>query len=191
MKNEEISYNTKKMFADALKQAMRTRPFRKITVSELIEECNVNRKTFYYHFEDVYALLKWTFEQEAIEVVKNFNLLVDSEEAINFVMDYVEENNYILNCVYDSIGRDELKRFFCADFSEVIMSLIGQVEEIENKKIEPSYKEFLCNFYVEALSGMLIDWIKDREHKNREQIVKYILNTIRNSLTGVIHAYND
>ena len=81
-------------------------------MSEIIADCNVNRKTFYYHFEDIYDLLKWTLEQEAIDVVKNFDLLIDYEDAIRFVVEYVNKNAHILNCAYDSMGRDELKRFF-------------------------------------------------------------------------------
>lgn len=190
MKHEEISLNTKKALAEALKQAMKKKPFQKITVSELIEACHVNRKTFYYHFEDIYALLKWTFEQEAIEVVKHFDLLLDYEEAITFVMDYVEENSYILNCAYDSIGRDELKRFFCSDFSEVVLSVIEQAEHLSGKELDAGYRQFLCSFYVEALTGMLIDWIKDREQRNRKVVIEYISNTIRYSLMGVLQAYN-
>ena len=38
--------------------------------SEIIVDCGVNRKTFYYHFEDIYAPLKWMLEEEAGNVVK-------------------------------------------------------------------------------------------------------------------------
>lgn len=112
MKQKEISLNTKKALAESLKKAMKKKPFSKITVSELIADCNINRKTFYYHFEDIYDLLKWMFEEEAINVLKHFDLLVDYEEALNFVMDYVEQNDHIINCAYDSIGQEEMKRFF-------------------------------------------------------------------------------
>ena len=37
---------------------MEKKPLSNITVSEIIADCGVNRKTFYYHFEDIYALLK-------------------------------------------------------------------------------------------------------------------------------------
>lgn len=58
---------------------------------KLVADCNINRKTFYYHFEDIYALLKWMFEEEAIDVVKHFDLLVDYEEAIaGIFMDWVK-----------------------------------------------------------------------------------------------------
>lgn len=93
MKYEITSLNTKKLFAEALKKIILQKSFSKVTVSELIRECGVNRKTFYYHFSDVYDLLKWTLEQEAIDVVKNFDLIIDYEEAILFVMDYIEKND--------------------------------------------------------------------------------------------------
>lgn len=186
MKHEEISLNTKKALAESLKKAMAKKPFQKITVSELIQDCNVNRKTFYYHFEDIYALLKWIFEEEAIEVVKHFNLLVDQEEAITFIMDYVEQNSYMINCAYDSIGRDELKRFLYADFLEIIVSIIDGAEQEARKKLEPEYKEFLSLFYMEALAGVLIDWIKNREKRGREAVIKQISITIKDSLIAIV-----
>jgi len=41
------------MLADSLKKAMKSKPVSKVTISEIIADCNVNRKTFYYHFEDI------------------------------------------------------------------------------------------------------------------------------------------
>ncbi len=43
--------------------------------------------------------------EEAIEVVKHFDLLVDYEDAIRFIMDYVDENDYLISCAYDATGR--------------------------------------------------------------------------------------
>ena len=79
MKHSVTTYNTKKMLAESLKRAMKQKSFSRITVSEIIQDRGVNRKTFYYHFEDIYALLKWMLDEEAIEVVKHFDLLVDYE----------------------------------------------------------------------------------------------------------------
>lgn len=186
VKKEEISLYTKKAFSEALKDAMKKKPFQKITVSELIQACSVNRKTFYYHFEDIYALLKWTFEQEAIEVVKHFDLVADYEEALNFIMDYVEENDYIINCVYDSIGRDELKRFFCTDFLDIVISIIDRAEEMTGKTLEPDYKNFLSYFYMEALAGMLMDWVREKDKRGRETVIAYISTALQDSLTGIL-----
>ena len=80
----------------------------------------MNRNSFYYHFEDIYALFKWMLEQEAVEVVKQFDLVLDYREAIQFVMDYVSENRHMVNGAYDAMGREGLKRFFYADFIDIV-----------------------------------------------------------------------
>ena len=186
MKYEVTSLNTKKTLAESLKKIMKKKSFSKITISEIIEDCGVNRKTFYYHFEDIYALLKWIFENEAVEIVKQFNLAVDYEDAILFVMDYAEKNEYIINCAYDAIGRDEMKRFFYTDFIELVSSIVDSAETLEGKRLEPEYKTFLCHFYTEALAGMLIDWIKHREVRDRERVIEYITTTLIGSLKGIL-----
>ena len=156
MKQDQKTLNTKKALAASLKKFMKQKPLSKITVSQLISDCNVNRKTFYYHFEDIYDLLKWTLEEEAIEVVKQYDLLVDYQEVITFVMDYVEENQHILNCAYDSLGREGMKRFLYADFIGILSTLIEGIEQQENIHADAEFKQFLCEFYTEALSGILI-----------------------------------
>ena len=178
VKHEVTTYNTKKSLAEALKKAMKNKPFSKVTVSELINLSGVNRKTFYYHFEDIYALLKWLFEEEAIEVIKQFDLLVDYEEAIRFVMDYVERNDHIINCAYDSIGQSEMKRFFYADFMGVITSVIDAAEKQLNADVDPDFKEYVAKFYTEALSGMLMDWVREKDRRDREKVIGYLVNII-------------
>lgn len=185
MKREVTTYNTKKSLAESLKKIMKTKAFSKITVSEIINECGVNRKTFYYHFEDIYALLKWMFEEEAIEVVKHFDLLVNYEEAIRFVMNYVDENDYIISCAYDSIGRDEMKRFFYADFMGVVTSVIDAAEANVDKEIDSDLKNYVAKFYTEAISGMLIDWAKEKDKSDREKIVGYLTTIIETALESM------
>ena len=146
MTNEELSMKTKKSLAAALKKAMENKSLSKITVSELIAECNVNRKTFYYHFADIYDLLKWVLEEEAIDVVKKFDMVVNTEEAFRFIMDYVEENKHIINCAYDSMGYEELKRFFYSDMIGIICETIQSGEDKLGVSVDESFKEFLARF---------------------------------------------
>ena len=189
MKHEITTMNTKKALANSLRKAMEKKTFSKITVSEIIIDCGVNRKTFYYHFQDIYDLLKWMLEQDAIEIVKKFDLEVDYEEAITFVMDYVESNNHIINCAYDSIGHDHVKSFFYSDFISLASDLITNAENKIGLKLDEDYKKFLSKFYTEALSGMLMDWIKNREQIDRKSIIDYISKTIRVSLVQTIRTY--
>lgn len=186
MKHEVTSLNTKRTLASALKNIMKKKSFSKITVSEIIAESGLNRKTFYYHFNDIYDLLKWVFENEAIEVVKQYNLLVDYEEAIIFVMNYIEDNDYIISCTYDAIGRDEMKHFLFDDFEDIIACIITNAEKETNTTLDEAYKKFLCLFYTEALAGVIIDWTKNHRNRNKQEVIDYIVNTIKGSLLGIL-----
>ena len=186
MKHEISTMKTKKSLDDSLRRAMEKKTFSKITVSEIIEDCGVNRKTFYYHFRDIYDLLRWMLDQDAIEIVKKFDLIEDYEEAITFVMNYVEENEHIINCAYDAIGHDHVKSFFYADFIALINALIIEAENRMNSVLNDNYRDFLSKFYTEALSGMLMEWISKKNTVDRQQIIDYISSTIRISLIEII-----
>ena len=186
MKYEITSFNTKKSLAESLKKAMKSKPLSKITVSEIILDCGVNRKTFYYHFENIYALLKWMLEQEAIEVVKSFDLLVNPEEAFSFAIDYVDENKHILNCAYDSMGREEMKRFFATDFEGILRSIIDSIATESNLTIDENFKIFLVSFYMESLAGMLINYFQDREKHSRQELIDYMLLILRTSISAIL-----
>ena len=45
---------TKRALATSLKELMVEQPFEKINVAQICERCNMNRKSFYYHFKDKY-----------------------------------------------------------------------------------------------------------------------------------------
>ncbi len=167
MKHEEATLQTKKALSASLKKFMIKKPLSKITVSELIADCDINRKTFYYHFENIYDLLKWMLEQEAIEVVKNFDLLIDYEDAIQFIIKYVQENTHILNCAYDSMGRDELKRFFYSDFVCLAKRLVDDCESANGLHVTEDFKIFICDFMTEAIAGMLVNAFKNKEQMQR------------------------
>ena len=182
MKYEVTTFHTKKLMSASLKKLMETKSLSKITVSEIISDCGLNRKTFYYHFQDIQALLQWTLEQEAFEVIKKYDLILEYDEAISFVIDYVERNKHILNCAYDSIGRDELKRFLYNDFIEIMMSIIDLIEEIQHVKADENYKGFLCEFYTEALVGVIIDLLKNKKQYDKQRLIEFVSTTITISL---------
>ena len=188
VKYETVSLNTKKMLSAALKDAMKSKPLSKITVSEIIRSCGVNRKTFCYHFQDIYGLLKWTLKQEAVEVVRKFDLMVDAEDAVSFVIDYVEANQHILSCAYDSMGRTEMRRFFYTDFIDIISSVIDRAEAHAGLRTEPDFKRFLADFYTEALAGMLINMFQGNCAYDREEVRENVILILKTAIPNALRA---
>lgn len=182
MKNEDISRNTKNALTASLKRAMKKKPFPQITVSELTRDCGVNRNTFYYHFEDMYALLRWMLQEEALGVVERLGEQPDYKAAILFVMEYVEQNDYIISCVHDSISYDEMRRLFYADVLRIMASMIDAAAERVGEKPESRFREFAVKFYTEAFLGILVDWAKNGFVQSREQIVSFLSMILENGL---------
>lgn len=188
MTNEEISLRTKRSLAEALKNTMKTKKLSKITISELIAACDINRKTFYYHFPDVYALLAWTLEQEAIDIVTEFDLVTDTEEAIRFVMDYAEKNDYIIIEAFDTIGYKYIKEFFHDDFFPIFQKAIQGSEKELDVSLTPSFREFLVEFYTDAAVGLLIEWAKNRMHQDKETVLKDLSLIYRVTIPAILEA---
>ena len=186
MKHEVTTLNTKRILAASLRKFMEKKPLSKITISEIVADCGVNRKTFYYHFDDIYALLKWMLDEEAIEVVRQFDLTVDYRDAVFFVMNYVRENKHLLCCAYDSIGRDEMKRFFYSDFIDIIRNVVKNTEQQLCIQVDDELKKFLAHFYTEALAGLLIDEFTEKEGHDPDQAVNYISLVLNNSLPAIL-----
>ena len=61
---------TKRALAHAFKELLQKQPFDKVAVSDICDACGVSRKTFYYHFQDKYALAEWVFDTEIIALLQ-------------------------------------------------------------------------------------------------------------------------
>ena len=61
---------TKRALAAALKELMEEFPFIKISVADICAKCDINRKTFYYHFKDKYDLVNWIYDTEFMEAIR-------------------------------------------------------------------------------------------------------------------------
>ena len=49
----------KERLENAFWELLAERNYHKITVTDIAEDCGINRMTFYYHFRDIYDLVEW------------------------------------------------------------------------------------------------------------------------------------
>lgn len=173
-KERITTINTKRMFADALTGLLKQKPLSKITVTELINFCGVNHKTFYYHFSNIYDLIKWMLEYDIIRHIKEFNLLKDYKDVIHIVSDYMEKNKSILHQILKDIGREQLRILFYDDFASTFEPAI--TEEIEKKKysISKNCILFLISSFSELLANTIIDCINGTITIQKDDLIKYM-----------------
>ena len=174
MKHEEMNQRTKALLIGEFRALMMEKPMNKITVRELVEKCGVNRKTFYYHFEDIIDMLRKMLKQDTEAIFSCGDLISEHDMIIDLALDYIEQNRSILNNILSCTGRSELHTFLNANVYKPIYTLVCEVEQKHRLSVGNEYKQFIADFCTYAVSGILIDWIENNADRNRDQIKQYI-----------------
>ena len=186
-KTLSASEHTKQQLASALKVLMAERPMDKITISDLTAICKIRRQSFYYHFEDIYDLLRWMFQNEAISLLQQHEGALLWQEGLFQLLRYLEENRAVCLCALKSMGRDHIKRFFEADIYSIIHHTIEQLGENigSNPQLDSFVDiEMLTHFYVTALSGMTESWLLDEIDRSPEQLIDFADTILNGQLRG-------
>ena len=185
MKHEMQSQATKQALVDSLKQLLTKKSFSKITVTEIVEYCGYNRKTFYYHFEDIYSLLRWMLEQDLLSVVDSNELTSDPEKVIRFALSYIKQNRQLLTCVITELGHDELRNFLYDDFAAPIRMVIQKTESEIGLTLDDAYREYLTSFYTSGMTGMIIRVLL-RKISSEDEFIEDMITTFHVSLTALV-----
>lgn len=180
-----MASSTKEAFAAALKQMMAVKPMDKITVKDLVEICGVNRQTFYYHFDDVYDLLEWVFEEDANRVLPK-EIVYDHwrEDVIKF-FEYLHENHTFALNVYNSNSRLYMLRFL----KQRLQSCIKGFAEIvcENRNIDRQDFDFVVEFYANGIIGLISQWLdlgmKLPQSITKERFLQVLDGSVENMLS--------
>ena len=95
---------TRKAIFDACVSLIEEKDFQKITVNEIVERADINRGTFYLHFEDKYEMMK-SFENEMIEKIEEVLVNnIPNEEQFN--EQFLKSRYYtlvqLLNCYVEN-----------------------------------------------------------------------------------------
>lgn len=176
--------STKQAFGAALKQMMKQKPIDKITVKDLVVICGVNRQTFYYHFDDIYDLLEWVFEEDASQVLPKSILKDNWKENTQVFFDYLSVNaSFALN-VYNSNSRTYMLRFL----KEHVQSCIRSYAEVisDGRNIDRQDFDFVIEFYSNAVVGLLSQWL-DRGLKFPPNVTEErIFIALENSVESIL-----
>ena len=102
---------TKKALAMAMKELMEQIPFSKISVSDICEKCGMNRKSFYYHFKDIYDLVEWACREDATRALAGKKTYDTWQEGLLQIFDAVYENKPFIINAYNAISREQIENF--------------------------------------------------------------------------------
>ena len=87
-----MAQKTKASLARALKELVDEKPLAQITVTEIASRAGINRQTFYYHFKDIYELIGWIYQTEALEAVEGYVSCEAWQQGMLRFLEYIKEN---------------------------------------------------------------------------------------------------
>ena len=182
-----MASSTKEALANALRQMMTIKPIAKITVKDLVELCGVNRQTFYYHFDDVYDLLEWVFEEDANRVLPREVVYDHWMQDVMLFMDYLQENSSFTLNVYNSDSRLYMLQYLEGKMENCIRSFAVIVSEGRN--IARQDFEFVVKFYAKLAIGFISQWLDMGMQLPQEITKERILHSMEDSVENLMERF--
>ena len=173
---------TKRALANALKELMIEQPFEKIGIRDICDRCDMNRKSFYYHFKDKYDLFNWCFDTEFIEHVQvevDKTGFEERMELLEQACSYFYENRGIYRNALKVTGQncfsDHLREFCFPILKARITVLLGA--DIAD--------DLAVNFFTDAALCAIERWLTDKDCIPPDEFVKKILQLIQRGAVGI------
>ena len=178
---------TKLLMAEALKKLIQDRPFAKITVQDIVTECNINRNTFYYHFESNVDLLYFTYAQEVQKVVDSFHKANASiPQVMDFVLDYIDKNIPLCQCAYESLGEQQLRSVLEKHLFTLAGATIEYFANENSISFTEDFKTFVGFSYADLLNTQIIWYIKHTGELDKEKFKEYFQTFFTTSLKSIL-----
>lgn len=181
------SDQAKHALAAALKELMAQKPIDKITIHDITERCGIRRQNFYYHFADVYDLLRWMFQEEAVALLQKHEGTLLWQEGLLQLFHYIEENKAVCLCALNSVGRDHLKRFFEADIHAIIHRAVEQIgNEVGAVQAGVTQDDIalMTHIYVVASAGVIESWLLGEIDRTPEELIKFADKMLQDHING-------
>ena len=187
MKHSEASLKTLQAMAASLKRHMENKPLSRITISEICTDCGINRKTFYYHFQDIYDLVEWTCVEDGKRALQDKKTYDTWQEGMCQVFEAVLDNKpFILN-VYSTVSREKIESYLYKLTYRLIADVVG--EKCVGNDLPEEDKAFIAEFYKYGFVGIMLDWIGRGMKDDYKMLVERMSTTLRGNITNSIHNF--
>ena len=150
--------DTKTMISDTFLSLLEKNPFDKITVRDIVEECNINRNTFYYYYSDIYDLLDEIFQKE-------MKLMLDSHKnGDSWIEGFIRMTNTaythkkVIHNICSSRSYDYFENYMYKSCNYIMVDLVRF--QAEGMDVPDEDIEFIASFYEYAFVGILSEWFR-------------------------------
>lgn len=150
---------TKNAIIDTFWLLLDEKPYNKITVKDIVDCCQINRNTFYYHFHDIPELLETTVKNETDDIIRSYGKLGAHLECITYLIERCCNRKKAILHIYRSVYRE----YFINELEKVeLYAVTHYIDTVTAEQPLPSEdKELFIRFYKCLFTGYFIDWLNN------------------------------
>ena len=146
---------TKKAIKETFIELLDERPLNKITVKDIVEACGINRNSFYYHYQDLPALLEEVIAERVQALMSDHPTIDSIEDSFDAALDFVLDHKRAVLHIFNSLSRDVFERYLIDVCRYVVTTYIDTAFADQ----EPERKQILIRYHKCACFGHIIDWL--------------------------------
>ena len=161
-----MCYETKRKIADCVKQLMRKKEIRKITIQDIMDATNMSRQSFYYHFKDIYDVLEWI---ERYDFAKRITCEENQtmEDWTLHLFHVLDEERPFFERVVNEIEWPKLLPSISAPIEEQIRAILTRYNRTGGGT---EAQNFCVHFVTTAYCYYLMDYVYHRTRKTDKEL---------------------
>lgn len=172
---------TKRALANSLKSLMSQQPFSKISIGDICDKCEMNRKSLYYHFRDKYDLVNWTFENEFVAYIrcKKCDTVWDVFDELCY---YLYDNRTFYRNAFEVDGQNSFSEYFL-NFAQNLFA-----DWFAKSSDDAELIEFQASLMSQATKSVIHNWLMNKESINPQEFSSKVKQS---TLNIALHLTND
>ena len=177
---------TKQALIASFKKLLETEPFDKITISDITNDCGLSRQTFYYHFRDIFDMIRWIYNSESLNEIGGRGGYGTWQDKIRELFDYTLNNKSLIMGTSNSKCRNDLVGYYM----DVSIRKISDIVEMKSDgDIAEKDKKFIASVYAYAFVGIMVDWISDGMKESSEEMVDRVYKIVMSNFDRTLAAF--
>ena len=177
---------TKQALIASFKKLLETEPFDKITISDITNDCGLSRQTFYYHFRDIFDMIRWIYNSESLNEIGGRGGYGTWQDKIRELFDYTLNNKSLILGTFNSKCRNDLVGYYM----DVSIRKISDIVEMKSDgDITEKDKKFIASVYAYAFVGIMVDWISDGMKESSEEMVDRVYKIVMSNFDRTLAAF--
>ncbi len=170
---------TQKAIIDAFWQLLEEKPYNKITVQSIVERCQVNRNTVYYHFQDIPSLTEHSIKDWTERVIKNNCEFGAPIQCITLVVqEFIRRKSAFIH-LYRSSHKEGFIRCMNEISQYIVQSYVDKTTE--GMSIAAEDKAAFIRYYKCTIAGVALDWLDSGASYDLSAFCKKICNSFEGS----------